>query len=294
MLVPANGTRLHVEIEGQGTPCFVIVVSGIPLYQRTFSEHLRRRLQLIFIDVRGSGRSDPTPHPPTLQEMVDDLEALREALGLGRVVAIGSSAPGLLALEYGLRYPDSTLGVVMNGTPPRMSGLGEEQRRFWENHASPDRQEFFAQRGPFTAEMAAAAPPGEAVARRYAHNGPLYFHDYAFDCLPYWRDCVFTPEWTDYFFGTLMANLDPTGSFPNLRVPVLLTLGRDDYVVPYTLWDPYLGQLPSLTYRLFERSGHWPHLEEQQAFDLALLDWITTISGAGSQRRNHLGLGESS
>lgn len=280
MFVPVNGTRLHVEIEGQGIPCFVIVVSGIPLYQRTFSQQLRRHLQLIFVDVRGSGRSDPPPHPPSIREMIDDLEALRQSMGLGKVISLGSSAPGLLALEYGLRYPDSTLGVVMNGTPPRMVGLSEAQQRFWETHASAERKEFRTKRGPFTPEMAAAAPPGEAVFRRYAHNGPLYFHDCTFDCLPCWRDCIFTPEWAEYFFGGLMATCDPTASFPDLQLPVLLTLGRDDYVVPYTMWDAYRGRIPNLTYKLFERSGHWPHLEEQEAFDTALLDWTAALPGA--------------
>ncbi|HEY8207896.1 MAG TPA: alpha/beta hydrolase [Myxococcaceae bacterium] len=59
-----------------------------------------------------------------------------------------------------------------------------------------------------------------------------------------------------------------------LRVPLLLTHGRSDYIVPHTLWADVLPKLPTATFRLFERSGHQPFLEEPEAFTRAVVDWM--------------------
>jgi len=40
------------------------------------------------------------------------------------------------------------------------------------------------------------------------------------------------------------------------------------------LWDDYKDKLPNLSYNLFEKSGHYPQLEEQDLFDKKLIAWI--------------------
>jgi proline iminopeptidase len=60
----------------------------------------------------------------------------------------------------------------------------------------------------------------------------------------------------------------------SVDTPVFLAIGRDDYQVPYSLWDNERTKLPRLSYNLFEKSGHYPMLEEQELFDKKLLEWI--------------------
>jgi proline iminopeptidase len=69
--------------------------------------------QLILVDHRGNGRSSRPPvETRTLANMADDLEALRKALGLRRIVVFGMSFGGMLALTYAATYPDSVAGLI--------------------------------------------------------------------------------------------------------------------------------------------------------------------------------------
>jgi pimeloyl-ACP methyl ester carboxylesterase len=53
--------------------------------------------------------------------------------------------------------------------------------------------------------------------------------------------------------------------------------GRYDYEVAPQLWEAVKDKLPNLTYNLFEKSGHYPMLEEQELFDLKLIDWLQGV-----------------
>ena len=44
--------------------------------------------------------------------------------------------------------------------------------------------------------------------------------------------------------------------------------------MPFNIWDGERAKIPNLSYHLFDESGHYPMLEEQELFDRLLLDWI--------------------
>jgi proline iminopeptidase len=59
----------------------------------------------------------------------------------------------------------------------------------------------------------------------------------------------------------------------SVPVPRFIALGKYDFVDPYTLWKGY-DNIPGITIRIFEKSGHTPQLEESELFDKELLEWI--------------------
>ena len=61
-----------------------------------------------------------------------------------------------------------------------------------------------------------------------------------------------------------------------IPVPVLVAMGKYDYVIPYTLWNTSYKNIPDFTLVLFEKSGHTPQLEESGIFDKKLIQWIDT------------------
>jgi proline iminopeptidase len=82
-------------------------------YKTTFAP-LTRKLQLIYFDHRGQGRSargDPTKY--TLDENVEDMEALRKHLGLGPIVSIGASYGGMVAMAHAARYPSAVSHLIL-------------------------------------------------------------------------------------------------------------------------------------------------------------------------------------
>src|SRR6266550_1369471 len=75
---------------------------------------LTERMQLVYFDHRGQGRSahgDAARY--TLDENVEDMEALRRHLGLGPIVSIGTSYGGMVALAHAARHPAAVSHLVL-------------------------------------------------------------------------------------------------------------------------------------------------------------------------------------
>ncbi|HKR25675.1 MAG TPA: alpha/beta fold hydrolase [Allosphingosinicella sp.] len=75
---------------------------------------LADRFRLIALDRRGFGRSTA---PPDLAAETDDLLRLRDALGLGRMILVGMSQGGRIALHFALAHPEAVAGLVLQGAP---------------------------------------------------------------------------------------------------------------------------------------------------------------------------------
>ncbi|MCA9114651.1 MAG: alpha/beta fold hydrolase, partial [Planctomycetaceae bacterium] len=120
MLADICGTRLFFDIDGmQWVPDgarmkerpVLFLLHGGPggdhVSFKTQLGSLRDVAQLVFIDHRGSGRSAPCePGTCTLEHNVEDIEALRQYLGLERIAVLGSSYGGMVAQGYATRYPE--------------------------------------------------------------------------------------------------------------------------------------------------------------------------------------------
>jgi proline iminopeptidase len=79
-------------------------------------------LRLVYYDHRHNGRSGRPP-VETLShaQLAADAEGLRKLLGLGKVVVLGHSYGGFIALEYALRHPDSVSHLIPQDTAPQFN-----------------------------------------------------------------------------------------------------------------------------------------------------------------------------
>jgi proline iminopeptidase len=274
--VTANGIAFDYAIEGDGPVC--MVVGDATPVERAISDRLRERLRLVYLGSRMSTPEDRVGDVTavTMDTLIHDIEVMRHALELGRVCVIGHSISGLLALEYARKYPENVTGVVMHATPPFYNDrLGAAVSAFWDTDASAERKALRQQdRAAMPEDSLRKLPPGEAMKLRYVTSAPVYFHDPAYD--PAWILEGVTwnvPAW-DQLFGSIMPGYDPAAR-PPARVPVFLALGRSDFAVPHHVWDEAeRSRIPDLTFRLFDRSGHYPMLEEHELFDTTLIDWM--------------------
>lgn len=74
-------------------------------------------MQLVYFDHRGQGRSARgAKETYTLNNNVEDMEALRQYLGLEKIVVIGSSYGGMVALSYAIRYPQHVSHLIVIAT----------------------------------------------------------------------------------------------------------------------------------------------------------------------------------
>lgn len=130
-LLPVADTRLFIHGEGEGEP--LVVVHGGPLLDHTYLlESLRplaRDHRLVFFDQRLSGRSDGDVDPDSvrLDRFVEDIEGLRETLGLGRIHLLGHSWGGLLALRYALEHPERLRSLILVSPMAPSASLRSEE-----------------------------------------------------------------------------------------------------------------------------------------------------------------------
>lgn len=132
--VDANGLLLYYKIIGQGQP--LVILHGGPGashdYFLPYLLPLARTNKLIFLDERGSGKSQKLEDPAgyTVENMADDVEALRVALGLGKINLLGHSYGGVLAQAYALKYQRNLEHVLLCSTfhsTAKMNAVFQEQ-----------------------------------------------------------------------------------------------------------------------------------------------------------------------
>ena len=125
--VDANGVMIYYKIIGRGTP--LVIVHGGPgashEYFLPYLLPLARQNQLVFIDERGSGRSEKLDNPKgyTVETMVEDVELVRQNLGLGKISLLGHSYGGVLAQAYALKYQQNLTHLILASTFPSTSEM---------------------------------------------------------------------------------------------------------------------------------------------------------------------------
>src|SRR6476661_5855889 len=127
MFAAVRGTRIYFDVEGSGLvpdgsvmrerPVAMVIHGGPGGDHSGFKPAftpVAARMQLVYFDHRGQGRSGAADAATyTLDENVEDMEALRRHLGLGPIVSIGTSYGGMVAMAHAARYPDAVSHLVL-------------------------------------------------------------------------------------------------------------------------------------------------------------------------------------
>jgi proline iminopeptidase len=118
--VDAHGVLIYYVAFGTGSP--LVVLHGGPGashdYFLPYLLPLARTHRLIFIDERGSGRSERLQDASlyTVEADVEDVEDVRVALHLGKIALLGHSCGGVLAQAYALKYQQNLTHLILNST----------------------------------------------------------------------------------------------------------------------------------------------------------------------------------
>jgi proline iminopeptidase len=137
--VDANGVMIYYMMVGRGEP--LLIVHGGPGashdYFLPYLLPLARTNKLIFIDERGSGRSQKLEDPAgyTVENMVEDVEGVRKTLGLGKMSLLGHSYGGALAQAYALKYQGNLSHLILASTWSSSQALNEVFVRMRRNMA---------------------------------------------------------------------------------------------------------------------------------------------------------------
>lgn len=273
--VKLGGFEVPYVVEGSGRPC--IVYALLEYHRRAFSDRFKGELRCAFVQARfaiPAAPADPA-RPFTVDAAVEDLEAVRAALGMSRFVLVGHSIQGTVALAYALRYPQHVSHVVAIGATPELSATFQAAvEEHWMTEASPERKAIHERnRAALTEEALSKVAPGEAVVADIAADAAKRWHDPRFDERPLLSLDRWNVPVVMQMFGSeyrLFRGDEQVG------VPAFLAMGRSDFAVPHAVWEPYRARFRDLTLAVFDRSGHTPQVEESQAFDSRLLAWLAS------------------
>jgi pimeloyl-ACP methyl ester carboxylesterase len=115
-------------VAGEGGPDVLVVPGWASNVEYLWSDSLvapfLRRLagfsRLIMLDRRGTGMSDRVSELPSIEERMDDVRAVMDAVGSERAVLLGVSEGGPMCLTFAATYPERTAALVLYGSFARL------------------------------------------------------------------------------------------------------------------------------------------------------------------------------
>ncbi|MBW4440290.1 MAG: alpha/beta hydrolase [Plectolyngbya sp. WJT66-NPBG17] len=280
MFANIRGTRIYFDIEGAGLvphgdrmreKPIAFLIHGGPgadhsSYKPTFSA-LSDKMQLVYFDHRGQGRSargDKSTY--TLDQNVEDVEALRQHLGLDKIIAIGGSYGGMVALTYATRYPQNLSHLIVIATVPDSRFLKRAQETLQER-GTPE-QIAIAQylwNGNFETE--------EQLSEYFRIMHPLY--SFTADPTQTVKSrTILSIDAINEAFGGFLQSYNVLDQLHKITVPTLVIAGRHDWICAPEFSEDIAKAIPNSDLRIFENSGHLIRADEPEALLDAIAGFI--------------------
>jgi proline iminopeptidase len=239
-------------------------------YKATFAP-LTDRLQFVYFDHRGQGRSTRGGREKyTLDENVEDMEALRRHLGLGAVVSIGASYGGMVAIAHAARYPNAVSHLILVATAAHAGNIGRA-RQIAATRGTPEQiaqcEELFA----------GHLDSAEKMGRYFEVMGSLYSLKFDPERAKESRArSIFSPDALNQAYGPagFMRSFDLRPQLKFIDAPTLILAGRYDWICAPEFSEELHELIPGSDLRIFEESGHSISADEPQQLRDAIAGFL--------------------
>jgi pimeloyl-ACP methyl ester carboxylesterase len=271
-----DGVKLYYEEVGAGAP--IVFVHEFADDIRGWAPQVKffaRRYRTIAFNARGYPPSDVPADPARYSQAqaAEDIKAVLDHLGVEKAHVVGLSMGGYATLHFGLMFPERARSLVIGGAG---YGSGTERSKF---HADTDYlvkqfdagmaavAEFYS-RGPTRVQFIAKDPVGWQEFHDRLASGSALGHANTLRGVQRQRPSVFELE----------------AKFERLEVPTLVMTGDED--------EPCLEpgifmkrKIPTSGLVVLPKTGHAVNLEEPDAFNRAVLDFVTAVDAGRWRRR---------
>lgn len=280
--------RLYCETEGKGIP--MILIHGGPggthHYFHPWFSQASDFCEIIYYDQRGCGKSDFVKGEDgySFKQAVDDLEKLRQKLGIGKWIVSGYSYGGTVAQYYSATYPENVLGMVLIGSSPLLQDDGLNGSRQYDYISEEEKQKI------------------KEIYKLY-RNDEISFLQllYNKEINGDWkRQNFYKPtkeeviraslyEWVnDKGFNRTMSSsfgrYNFEHVFDNCPIPTLLCEGEWDLTWSAGKKDIFKKNHPNAQFVLFENSGHNIFYDESDLFFSTLKKFVKRLKPASDEK----------
>lgn len=161
----ADGVPIAYSATGAGEPALVFIHGGFcdGSWWASQVAALQDRYRVVTLDVAGHGASGTERQAWTLGAFASDVEAVIEELALPRVILVGHSMGGPVALEVAARMPERVVGIVAVDTLQNSEARPTAEQ--WQARVDALRDDFPAACVSMTAEMLPADADPQVVER---------------------------------------------------------------------------------------------------------------------------------
>jgi proline iminopeptidase len=239
-------------------------------YYKPWLSPLADKMQLVYIDHRGQGRSARGPRETyTLDNNVEDLEALRDYLGLDKIVLLGASYGGMVALSYAVRYPENVSHLLAIVTVPDARFLDRAKEILSER--GTDEQQAVAEK-----LWAGSFADDEELRHYFDVMEPMYSltHDPEKDNDARARS-IYSADAINEGFGGFLRSYDVGDQLHKITAPTLVIGARHDWICAPEFSEEIASKIPNADLRMFEQSGHSVITDENKAFLDVVRGFIT-------------------
>ncbi len=286
-MVNVNGIRHWVKVSGaEHRTVPLVIIHGGPggnhyVFERTAGAGLEKFATVIYYEQRGSGRSDrPADGKYTVPLMVSDLEAIRKHLNLKQIVPLGYSFGASLALEYTLAHPDQVRGLILESfaTLQDSSVLLSQLANFYSQANAQTRPKMDSiLRSPASLSdknMAFWNLAGREDVIRFLFRDTAQGRK-VFDM---WRESGIGN--TGEVMKALMMQHRPVNLYEDahrINSPVLILTGVYDRNGALPAAIRIKEEIAGSQIRFFERSAHFPDVEETAEFVRCVKAWYSAL-----------------
>jgi len=288
--VDAGGVLIYTVSFGRGAP--LVVVHGGPGashdYFLPYLLPLARHNRLVFIDERGSGKSEKLEDASkyTVEAMAEDVEAVRKTLALGKINVLGHSYGGVVAQAYAFKYQGNLSHLVLCSTFHSTKALNEVFRQMKAKMPAELRARINAmeaeglyghgkdyEKNRYTDEYMIAAW-GEGYFPYIYQNRPDPNHDPVANGIMSWD--LYREMWGSHGEFVVDGNLvsvEYADRLGTIKVPTLITVGDNDETDPSIARDMH-ARIPGSKLVILPKSGHMTFVDQPGMFNRAVDEFL--------------------